>query len=1480
MDKSWMRTSWTKKQYINGVKAFIKYAVHNLQEMRNIDPRGNKQQLMMPCPCTTCLNHIEHKVEEVQFHLFKYEIDLCYTKWDKHGKRDEQATTAQILVNAITEFVDDADFDMDFDAEKPLYKGCPDFTKLSAIVKLLNLKGKYGAFDKFFIELLGLLKKMLPGDNEMVEKTYQAKKVMRMMGSGYKKIHLESISEDLRWHATRRIIDGALRHLAYSQAWCTIDEKFPEIAKDPRNLWLGISADGVDVNSGTRHYSVWLVVYVIYNLPPWLCMKKSLSCFRKEISLQELDELQLELVVTLCLLEKFFPSSFFDIMIHLTVHLTREVKLCGPIWFRCMYPFERCMKIIKGHVRNKNRPERCIAEETIVEETIEFFSEYHKTMKTIGIATDKHVTNENEDGKPLSAGKSSEATQASFKNKKTGKRIALLENEHSKSFAKWLRKEVERELAISKDSVSETIRWISYVPYATIVKYEAYNINGYTFHTKSNDGIVYQNSETGLIFLEENEKLVTAFVEREFLVEGWVRVGGKVLISLSDLIFTNCKVLSQSGCGFVSDLAVHDFGWFLDAMRLVVELDFISWNNKCFVEETDDHCTVIHQQIHTDNDVKTIGSYGPSSPTATIASSLFLNATTSSSRHHHTSPPLPFSGQQPPPTQPPSPAADNTVAAISHHHFTLAVHHHDTTLVRIISTNHHQPPPLVQAPEGNMNPIATQQAALDNALVPSVKRLKIERCNARITFSKPQKAMYNQMNVDYVALLWEDFMYQVDNREISSAKKEHMPYPRFIKVIINHLISKDNTNSMSNRTNLYTIRDDTLLGTLKFVSKTEDYHKYGALIPNGMINDDIKLFTAYKTYLDYATRKVPPKKARKFKKPASPKLKSVPVSPKEPTQKGKRVKRPAKKATTALTTDVVITDTPDKSVSKKKAPAKADRGKGIEILSDVSLLKDAQLKETLRKSKRETHKLQDSCSSEGADFESEVNNEDENDYLNDEDDDGGNDGDSGNNDDGGNDAEGSEQTNLDDDENPSFTLKDYKEEEQDEEYMHTPEKDKFDDEDKMYEEEDDDVAKKLYGDLNITQGLRDTDMINVEQGGEDQQNASHESDVNEIASLMNTSTIPPPPPPVNPSLTITQQQTPDSTTTTTNPTMTLLEIPNFASLFQFDQRVSTLETNSNKLREESEAENQEFFDQVDSTIKTIIKERVKAQVSKIMPQIEKYVTESLGAKVLDEMIKTKINTPPLDQTEGRKEKSQARMLNHQKAQSQRNQSHLDIPKAPNLILNLLKWISTIAKAREPPRTFDELIGTTIYFSSYVMNHLKIDNQTQEILVGRGVNLLKGTCKSFAELEYHFKECYKAVNDKLDWNNLEGHAYPFDLSKPLALIEDQGRQFKEDDFPRINLCDIEDMLTLLVQKKLFNLDIDDRYDLGVALRMFTRRIVILHRVEDLQLGVESHQKNLNINRPETFRSDIPNMIPYTAYKNLKESYIKISSKETG
>ncbi|GKB14884.1 hypothetical protein Tco_0848807 [Tanacetum coccineum] len=75
------------------------------------------------------------------------------------------------------------------------------------------------------------------------------------------------------------------------------------------------------------------------------------------------------------------------------------------------------------------------------------------------------------------------------------------------------------------------------------------------------------------------------------------------------------------------------------------------------------------------------------------------------------------------------------------------------------------------------------------------------------------------------------------------------------------------------------------------------------------------------------------------------------------------------------------------------------------------------------------------------------------------------------------------------------------------------------------------------------------------------------------------------------------------------------------------------------------------------------------------------------------------------------------------------------------------------------------------------------------------------------------------------------------------------KFNEGDFMDLHLNDIEDMLLLSVQHKLFHLNDSDIIDFIVALRMFTRSLIIKRRVEDLQLGVESYQKKLNITAPQ-------------------------------
>nr|GEX64840.1 hypothetical protein [Tanacetum cinerariifolium] len=114
--------------------------------------------------------------------------------------------------------------------------------------------------------------------------------------------------------------------------------------------------------------------------------------------------------------------------------------------------------------------------------------------------------------------------------------------------------------------------------------------------------------------------------------------------------------------------------------------------------------------------------------------------------------------------------------------------------------------------------------------------------------------------------------------------------------------------------------------------------------------------------------------------------------------------------------------------------------------------------------------------------------------------------------------------------------------------------------------------------------------------------------------------------------------------------------------------------------------------------------------------------------------------------------------------------------------------------------------------------------------------------------------------------MEWHDYKHLYWISVRRDDDQIYKFKEGDFKRLRLQDIEDMLLLLVQGKLSNLTVEERLAFNVSLRMFTRSIVIQRRVEDLQLGVESYQKKLNLTRPDTYRSDLKRREAYTAYSN--------------
>ncbi|GJV43079.1 copia protein [Tanacetum coccineum] len=145
-----------------------------------------------------------------------------------------------------------------------------------------------------------------------------------------------------------------------------------------------------------------------------------------------------------------------------------------------------------------------------------------------------------------------------------------------------------------------------------------------------------------------------------------------------------------------------------------------------------------------------------------------------------------------------------------------------------------------------MNPFFAQQVALGDALVTPDNR-------AVLTSSDFQEVK----------------SCGIDSRQTTAARRSNMPYPRFTKAIIQHFISKDKTISMRNNLFMHSIKDDSVLGVLKFVSKYKDRQVYGKTIPDAMVSKEIIETTAYKTYLAFAIGKAIHKKARKRTKAAT-----------------------------------------------------------------------------------------------------------------------------------------------------------------------------------------------------------------------------------------------------------------------------------------------------------------------------------------------------------------------------------------------------------------------------------------------------------------------------------------------------------------------------------------------------------------------------------------------------------------------------------
>ncbi|GJU22800.1 hypothetical protein Tco_1156142 [Tanacetum coccineum] len=188
-----------------------------------------------------------------------------------------------------------------------------------------------------------------------------------------------------------------------------------------------------------------------------------------------------------------------------------------------------------------------------------------------------------------------------------------------------------------------------------------------------------------------------------------------------------------------------------------------------------------------------------------------------------------------------------------------------------------------------------------------------------------------------------------------------------------------------------------------------------------------------------------------------------------------------------------------------------------------------------------------------------------------------------------------------------------------------------------------------------------------------------------------------------------------------------------------------------------------------------------------------------------------------------------------------------------------------------------------------------------------IQLVKAFHKNSVFLQYQMDECHKLLTNKVDLYNPEGHQIQRNVNEPLPLggppeernststntvafsdreaVRSQMRilsvisvkvfekygynylreiilrradyqeyKISEKDFKNLHPNDFEDLFLLNIQEKLNHLPKTDKTSLHTAVNMWIRNLVIRNRVGDLQLGIESYQTKINLERPNWDAAD--------------------------
>ncbi|GJX76711.1 CACTA transposable element [Tanacetum coccineum] len=315
IDKSWTTLrNRTSSQFNDGLDAFLERCKDHLDEYNSCW-----------CPCRKCNNNTKRTIKEIDHDIVKYGFSASYMTWDHHGEQSIVNRTPETY-NDMVDFLHDVRMEnTDEPTEGP---------------STTNVQGEGSSTinepPETKIELEELLAKAgekLYPDNKAHSSHYEAKKTFKKIGLGYESIHAcingcclfwkenkfehncpvcgesrwknentkgkkvpkkvlryfpltprlrcmynsRHIAKYMTWHATGKCKeDGKMCHPVDGKTWKDFDQKHKQFALEPRNVRLGLAADGFNpFGNLSQGYSMWPVILTTYNLPPWLCIKES-----------------------------------------------------------------------------------------------------------------------------------------------------------------------------------------------------------------------------------------------------------------------------------------------------------------------------------------------------------------------------------------------------------------------------------------------------------------------------------------------------------------------------------------------------------------------------------------------------------------------------------------------------------------------------------------------------------------------------------------------------------------------------------------------------------------------------------------------------------------------------------------------------------------------------------------------------------------------------------------------------------------------------------------------------------------------------------------------------------------------------------------------------------------------------------------------------------------------------------------------------